>query len=152
MLLPSVYFPSIDSLHCILCSSMIISQVDSIRDRGTMMASHTAQEFQILVLLSYFFFMENNKLLEVKFKVDFGPTNRIPYQWLFLRVSSFRFIRDSHRSANERTRVNCCPLLHKYFYFLKNRTRSVSPNMAVYNEYLTIIWSLPFLKLLKLSF
>jgi hypothetical protein len=44
---------------------MIISQVDSIRDRGTMMASHTAQEFQIPVLLSYFFFMENNKLLEV---------------------------------------------------------------------------------------
>jgi hypothetical protein len=60
---------------------MIISQVDSVRDRGTMMASHTAQEFQIPVLLSYFFFMENNKLLEVKFKVDLRPANRIPYQY-----------------------------------------------------------------------
>ena len=46
MPLPSICFPSIDSLPCILCSSMIIFQEDSVRDHEKM-ASHTAQEFQI---------------------------------------------------------------------------------------------------------
>ena len=35
------------------------------------------------------------------------------------------------------------------FIFLNNRTRSVSCSMTVYNEYLTIIWSLPFIKFIK---
>ena len=70
---------------------------------------------------------------------------QLPYKWFFSWVPNFRFIRDSCRSAKKRTHVI---FTHKYLYFLKYTT-STPHSMT---EYCAILWSLPFLKLLKWRF